>query len=142
MCTQDRWFYHYLRPIKVLRIFFFYIFIIFFHPKCTTFWKPNSKCYFQANVRTEHLGLFVHKGDAAGFRQILAPGPSLRKSVAVSISECRASWLMKPHGVAVVGSQYQKAPTSGVGVYGEGAGCPLLKLQWGPPQFAVHLCQL
>ena len=125
MCTQDRWFYHYLCPIKVLRIltntliFFLHFYYFFFRPKCTTSWKPNSKHYFQANVRTEHLGLFVHKGDAAGFRQILAPGPSLRKSVAGSISECGASWLMKPHGVAVIGSQYQKAQTSREGGGGE-----------------------
>ena len=74
----------------------------------------------------------MHKGDAAGFRQILAPGPSLHKSLPVFMSECRASWMMKPRGVAVIGSQCQKAPAfvRDGGHRGRG-GLPLLKLQWG-----------
>ena len=112
-------------------------------PKCTTFWKPNSKRYFQANVRTENLSLFMHKGDAAGFRQILAPGPSLHKSLPVFMSECRASWMMKPRGVAVIGSQCQKAPAfvRDGGHMGRGrAAHPEAAVR--PPRFAVHLCQL
>lgn len=84
----------------------------------------------------------MHKGDAAGFRQILAPGPS-PKSVPVFMSECGVSWLMKPRGVAVIGSQCQKAPAfRGAGVYGEGGGLPPPEAAVGPPRFAVHLCQL
>ena len=129
---------------KYFDIFFFFLhFYNFLRPKCTTFWKPNSKRYFQANVRTENLGLFMHKGDAAGFRQILAPGPSLRKSLPVFMSECGASWMMKPRGVAVIGSQCQKAPAfvRDGGHMGRGrAAHPEAAVR--PPRFAVHLCQL
>lgn len=59
------------------------------------------------------------------------------------MSECGVSWLMKPRGVAVIGSQCQKAPAfGGAGVYGEGDGLPPPGAAVGPPQFAVHLCQL
>ena len=47
---------------KYFDFFFFLHFYYFFRPKCTTFWKPNFKRYFQANVRTENLGLFMQKG--------------------------------------------------------------------------------
>ena len=79
--------------------------MIFFSPKLQFFWKPNSKRYFQLNIRTENPGLFMHEVGVVCFRQITAPGPFVPNAVTVFISDCGASWSTKPRAAALIGSQ-------------------------------------
>lgn len=47
----------------------------------------------------------MHEVGVVCFRQIIAPGPFVPNPVAVFISDCVASWSMKPCGAELTGSQ-------------------------------------